>query len=235
MRWKRARDDPHESGRVVRFSRAEYAEWIRLALRFDLLPAFRSRACAWSVRLKDLRLFLSLSALPWSTVGIRFQQRQRKAHIMAEERFSDLPGIIAESSGAAWHVIRAGKELGPFSLGELVEQAVIGRIGPDDLVKQTGGLWTKARDVGPLQEQFRLTQTKQETLDRIGRFHGIWISKKNLVAGGCILLLLVGWYGLNRLNRPDAQANSRIRPAKTRPGSDRLPATGGVVRSGAAT
>jgi tetratricopeptide (TPR) repeat protein len=128
---------------------------------------------------------------------------------MAEERFSDLAGIIAESSGTEWHVIHAGQELGPFSLGELVEQAVIGRIGPDDLVKQTAGLWTKARDVGPLQEQFRLTQTKQETLDRIGRFHGIWISKKNLVAGGCILLLLVGWYGLNRLNRPDAQANSQ--------------------------
>jgi len=27
----------------------------------------------------------------------------------------------------------------------------------------------------------------------------------------------------------------RIRPGKTRPGNDRLPATGGVVRSGAAT
>src|SRR5260370_21196077 len=47
---------------------------------------------------------------------------------------------------AEWHVIHAGQEVGPLSLAALVEKAVVGDVEADDLVKQTGGLWTKASD-----------------------------------------------------------------------------------------
>jgi hypothetical protein len=60
------------------------------------------------------------------------------------------------ASDAGWHVIHAGVEIGPMSLAELIGKAALGEIDPDDLVKKGGGLWTKARDVAFLQQQFHL-------------------------------------------------------------------------------
>jgi len=93
----------------------------------------------------------------------------------------------ASASEPEWHVIRAGKELGPLLFAELVEKAVTGEIKADDLVKQTGGLWTKARDFGFLQEQFLLMDSREEA-----RQEGLdQVAKKALLIGGCVLLAVV--------------------------------------------
>ena len=114
--------------------------------------------------------------------------------------------IRTELNNSGFYVIHAGIELGPFSLGELAEQAVAGKIDADDLVKQTGGLWMKARELPALQEQFHLKQVKQETLDKLGQFHGIWVSQKSLKVGCAIavglLFVVVVW---NLSNRPNAE------------------------------
>src|SRR5262249_39743318 len=66
---------------------------------------------------------------------------------MTDERITD-----TLASQPEWHFIHAGKELGPFSLGQLIEKTVAGDIDDDDLVKQTGGLWTKAHEFNFLRE-----------------------------------------------------------------------------------
>src|SRR5260370_18694216 len=123
-------------------------------------------------------------------------RHQRKARpTMADERFTfgeRRANIVAKSSEPGWHFIRDGRETGPIPLAELVEKAAGGEIGAGDLVKQTGGIWAKARDAGPLQEAFRLRKTKQETLNRLGRFHGIWLSKRSLFIGGSAVVGLIG-------------------------------------------
>jgi hypothetical protein len=68
----------------------------------------------------------------------------------------------ALATGGDWYVIHAGQELGPLSLAELVGMAALGEIAADDLVKKTGGLWTKARDFGFLQQQFVPKQCREE-------------------------------------------------------------------------
>jgi len=82
---------------------------------------------------------------------------------VADESFAALT-VAAETSasGAEWHVIRAGKELGPLSLAELVKRAGAKEIGDDDLVKQTGSLWTEARNFGFLRQQFLLNDSVDE-------------------------------------------------------------------------
>ncbi len=98
---------------------------------------------------------------------------------MADERITALPTATAASvTDTEWRVIRAGKELGPMSLAtELVGKAFLGEVGADDLVKQTGGLWTKARDFGFLQEQFLPKKPREEAspaaTDKLSRPVGI--------------------------------------------------------------
>ena len=67
----------------------------------------------------------------WPTNGLRLR--------------SPTPGALdySFSCHAEWYVIHAGQERGPFSFAELVGKAALGEIAADDLVKQTGGLWTK--------------------------------------------------------------------------------------------
>lgn len=67
---------------------------------------------------------------------------------MADQRItSSQPDTWAPTTASAcdaeWYVIHAGQERGPFSFAELVGKAALGEIAADDLVKQTGGLWTK--------------------------------------------------------------------------------------------
>ena len=109
------------------------------------------------------------------------------------------------ASEADWHVIQSGKELGPFSLAELVEKAIAEEFGADDLIKQTGGLWTKARDSDFL-EQFlnkdRKRSANQAAHNKPERFQGIWLSKKMLVIGGCVMLFLVGFSAMSAIGKP---------------------------------
>jgi ribosomal protein S27E len=62
-----------------------------------------------------------------------------------------------------WHAIHAGQEIGPFAVAELVGKAALGEIEADDLVKRTGGLWAKARELAFLQQQFRPKASRRET------------------------------------------------------------------------
>jgi tetratricopeptide (TPR) repeat protein len=72
---------------------------------------------------------------------------------MGDERItSELPADSSPTSGGFWHVIHGGRELGPFSFPELARAAAAGEFEADDLVRETGGLWIKARDVALLQE-----------------------------------------------------------------------------------
>src|SRR5258708_5539149 len=80
-------------------------------------------------------------------------RKAKQGHAMAEERITTLPTATAISTTEAeWYVIHGGEELGPLSLAALVEKAVAGDIEADDLVKQTGGLWTKASDLRFIQD-----------------------------------------------------------------------------------
>jgi tetratricopeptide (TPR) repeat protein len=82
---------------------------------------------------------------------------------MTDERFTSSQPFSFNSTGnAEWYVIHGGTELGPLTLAELVEKAAAREIEPDDLVKQTGGLWTPARDIGLLQQQFLLKESKNK-------------------------------------------------------------------------
>jgi tetratricopeptide (TPR) repeat protein len=75
--------------------------------------------------------------------------------LTSDERITALPAPAATlRCDAEWHVIHGGKEVGPLSLAELVGKAALGDIEADDLVKQAGGLWTKARDFRFLRQQF---------------------------------------------------------------------------------
>jgi tetratricopeptide (TPR) repeat protein len=102
------------------------------------------------------------------------------------------PPLPANSAGVAeWHVIHDGKELGPMSLAGLTEKAGAGEIQADDLIKQTGGLWTKAQDFGFLQQQFLLKASRARAIANLARFSGIWLSKKTLITAACLACVLV--------------------------------------------
>jgi len=89
--------------------------------------------------------------------------------------------------------------------------AAAGEIEADDLVKQTEGLWTKARDFDFLQQKFLLKNSREkanrEAIDKLGRFKGIWLSKKTLQIGGGVLLALGGFAVVWAISNP-------IRPRK---------------------
>src|ERR1700683_1878889 len=104
---------------------------------------------------------------------------------MADGHFTASTSTI--SGKPEWHVIHSGKELGPFSFDELIGKAASGEIGAGDLAKQTGGLWTQASEFGFLQEQFRVRVSRQEALDTLSRFQGLWLSKRALLVSACIL------------------------------------------------
>jgi hypothetical protein len=87
----------------------------------------------------------------------------------------------AFGSGAEWHVIHAGKEIGPLSLAELVGKAALREIDPDDLVKTTCGLWTKAREMALLRQQFVFNPSRegawQRLVNKLARLRRIYPSK----------------------------------------------------------
>jgi hypothetical protein len=56
-------------------------------------------------------------------------------------------------------------------------------------VKQAGGKWIKASTVSYFQEHFRLRQSKQAAIDKLGRFHGAWLSKKVFVVCCCVFIV----------------------------------------------
>jgi hypothetical protein len=110
---------------------------------------------------------------------------------MAEDRVAVLPlTATAPPNSAEWYIISAGKEFGPFSLAELIEKALVGKIGADDLVKQSGGLWAMARTFGFLRREFDIHASRALALEKLGQFNGLWLSKKALAIGGCLLLFL---------------------------------------------
>lgn len=118
---------------------------------------------------------------------------------IADERITALPDCVPASAGvgAEWNLIHDGTELGPLSHAQLVEKVEAGEIDPGDLVKQKeGGLWAQARTFSFLEEQFRLRnareKAKKDAIDELARFNGLWLSKKALAVGGCVLLALVG-------------------------------------------
>jgi tetratricopeptide (TPR) repeat protein len=100
---------------------------------------------------------------------------------------------------ARWYVIHAGRELGALSLAELVGKAAMGEIGADDLVRQPGGQWTKASEVGVLRQHFPRgkagDEASQEFFNKLGRIYGNWPSlgkqEKAVAFGCCVLLILV--------------------------------------------
>jgi hypothetical protein len=86
---------------------------------------------------------------------------------MIDERYSTRPGSApASEADAEWWFIHYGMQLGPFSLGRLVELALVGRIEADDMVRQGNGFWTKAREVPCLQGHFFLQASKERTVAR---------------------------------------------------------------------
>jgi hypothetical protein len=95
------------------------------------------------------------------------------------------------ANGAEWHVICAGKDVGPLSIAELIEKANAGKIAGDDLVRQCGGLWTVASTLGFLRREFELQKSRERSLEQLGRFNGLWLSKQALAIGGSLLLALV--------------------------------------------
>lgn len=114
------------------------------------------------------------------------------------------------AAGAVWHVIHGGVESGPLSEPQLLEMAGAGRIAADDFVKQPDGMWAKARDVGLLKGYFE----RFDAIERLGRFHGVWLSKKALVICGSVLVVLGGLAFLwqirhNRLNSEQRRAAER--------------------------
>jgi tetratricopeptide (TPR) repeat protein len=127
---------------------------------------------------------------------------------MADEYItSQPPPARSPASDARWQVIHAGNELGPLSLVELAEKVVAGEIDADDLVKETGGLWTKVRDVGLLRQDFLSRspgeKAPQGTLDNFSRFD----LAAYLVVGGVLLALvaLVGVWNITKPTPPSAE------------------------------
>jgi tetratricopeptide (TPR) repeat protein len=116
--------------------------------------------------------------------------QEKESFPLFDERITALP-VAADtpSSVAEWHVIHEGKELGPLSLAALGDKAVAGEIDANDLVKQTGGLWTKARDFGFLQQQCLIKhpgeEEKPNSLLEAAKFGAA------LVIGVCVVLALV--------------------------------------------
>ncbi len=49
-----------------------------------------------------------------------------------------------------------------------------------------------------------------KALDKLGRFHGIWLSKKVLVIGGCVLLFLVGCAVVWAIRKTASEADHRL-------------------------
>jgi hypothetical protein len=64
-------------------------------------------------------------------------------------------------SRGEWHFIHDGQQVGPISPPELIEKAAFGEIEADDLVRQTDGPWSKARDVLYLQGAFTQRHTPE--------------------------------------------------------------------------
>ena len=102
------------------------------------------------------------------------------------------PGLAVDDGSAPnaseWYYIHAGHELGPFSLGELVEKVVVGKIDGDDLVKQGGGLWTRAREVEGLKQEFLIEEAKQKPPEKTETNHGIWASTTKFGPASFLLL-----------------------------------------------
>ena len=89
--------------------------------------------------------------------AIAYSNRAKAHRELGDERTTALPHASATlEREAEWHVVHGGNELGPLSVAEMVEKADAGEIEADDLVKQTGGSWTKARDHDFLQRRFGL-------------------------------------------------------------------------------
>jgi hypothetical protein len=79
----------------------------------------------------------------------------------------------------------------------VIARAIAGEIEAEDLVRQTGGPWTKAKDVRFLQAWFLANRPKetprQGALERLTGLDGVWIPKPALIVVGCVLLVVVGF------------------------------------------
>jgi hypothetical protein len=101
-----------------------------------------------------------------------------------------------------------------LSFAELVGKVAMGEIGADDLVRQPGGLWIKASEVGVLRQHFPQgkagDEAGQEFFNKLGRIYGVLLSQhrekvKAAVFGGCVLgcvLLAIVVFALVGDNRP---------------------------------
>jgi tetratricopeptide (TPR) repeat protein len=127
---------------------------------------------------------------------------------LADERITSQPHAASSpANNNEWHIIHAGKQLGPLSLIEVVTKAVVGEIAADDLVRQANGMWAKARDYNFLQQQFLLNiagkEGCQRTIDKPAHFHGVgkWVSLKDLLFVSCLCLVIVGLWWAYRPTR----------------------------------
>jgi hypothetical protein len=119
-----------------------------------------------------------------------------------DERITALPVAAATAAGDdEWHVIHAGKEVGPLSLAELVGKAALGEIDGDDLVKKADGLWTKARDFGFLQQQFLLKGSGKEASPGLPSVSSPSDLVICVVVGGVLLAFLISLGVLANSNR----------------------------------
>jgi tetratricopeptide (TPR) repeat protein len=115
--------------------------------------------------------------------------------MLTDARITVMPISPVSSSVSEWFVIQKGQEYGPLSLDDLVGKVRSGEVAPDDLVKETRGLWQKVAECEVLQGELARTEAPglkhAAAIDSLGRFNGIWISRRLLAVGSLFLLLTV--------------------------------------------
>ena len=138
--------------------------------------------------------------------SVVFDQGKESCRV-PDQRITALPIPAAPpTSSAEWHVIHGGEEFGPMTLAELVEKAVAGQVEADDLAKQNGGLWTKARDFSFLKQVIVNPPAKDTASNALDAdLVGPTFSKKEYVIRFCALLACVGlilWGIISKATNP---------------------------------
>jgi tetratricopeptide (TPR) repeat protein len=72
----------------------------------------------------------------------------------------------------------------------------MGKVKADDLVRQTGGLWTKACEVDFLGHEFRLMESREAPAIRPDGFRVTWYSSQGLVIASVVAVMVVMSTGL---------------------------------------
>jgi hypothetical protein len=117
---------------------------------------------------------------------------------------------LASTAGIGeWFIIQAGREYGPFTIGELVEQVVIGNIKADDLITNENGFWNRACEFDFLRGHLPQQEPpQQQTPSKPASSEYVSISKPALVVGACAALLaaiLIGVLVQAKIERESSQ------------------------------